>query len=555
MQRPQRSTIELGICLVLWLAVLACGSSAPPSGTPSQLPTPNPSSASGSPSPPSEGTVFDVEYGVPGLAEIYAATGVTSVKLQPVFGVWGHIEPEPGTFNWTVTDALVLEYQQAGFTDIQMLITAESPWASRRPPGLGDRGDSFPKDAYLEAYAAFVTAFVERYDGDGQGDVPGLLYPVRHYGIEREFTGFWPSGDAADYVRLLQIAYPAIKAADPQAKVLLVALLLTDIFDGSPSEAEVETRLDQESLLGYSREAMETLLAACDYYDMVDFHSLGDYSEIPPTVAWIRERLAALGCSEKPIWIGDSFSMSALTGYNDPFGIQDYRPFYPATEDTVDRVVALLESVADPDAPDHAAATRWLQNQMAQGLVKKLVVSAGEGLAGINIGNLEDWSVPNAPAVTIGLVRSMGTSVFMGMIDRKISNQQSGIPFDPLDPVTKYRLPGDPRPAYHALALFISQVGDYTAVADCGELPQGVWCYRFTTEAGFVWVLWYDDGGMTFPGETRPSVNLTLNDLNGPVLILPAPRSAEAPAGEKRDPENGSLTLSLDSVALFIIQE
>jgi hypothetical protein len=211
--------------------------------------------------------------------------------------------------------------------------------------------------------------------------------------------------------------------------------------------------------------------------------------------------------------------------------------------------------VADPDAPDHAAATRWLQNQMAQGLVKKLVVSAWEGLAGINIGNLEDWSVPNAPAVNIGLVRSMGTSVFMGMIDRKISNQQSGIPFDPLDPVTKYRLPGDPRPAYHALELFISQVGDYTAVADCGELPQGVWCYRFTTEAGFVWVLWYDDGGMTFPGETRPSVNLTLNDLNGPVLILPALRSADPPAGEKRDPENGSLTLSLDSVALFIIQE
>ena len=41
--------------------------------------------------------MFAIEYAVPGLAEIYANTGATYAKLQPIFGVWGNLEPEPGT--------------------------------------------------------------------------------------------------------------------------------------------------------------------------------------------------------------------------------------------------------------------------------------------------------------------------------------------------------------------------------------------------------------------------------------------------------------------------
>jgi len=35
---------------------------------------------------------------VPGLADIYAETGVTYAKLQPVYGIWGNIEPEKGKY-------------------------------------------------------------------------------------------------------------------------------------------------------------------------------------------------------------------------------------------------------------------------------------------------------------------------------------------------------------------------------------------------------------------------------------------------------------------------
>ncbi len=551
MKRTFSTRIRIGGMMLLLILSLSCQA-----GGLNLTPTPEGSPETpGPPEPPhpNQATLFSIEYGVPGLAKIYAEAGVKAVKLQPVFGIWGNIEPQPGQFNWSVTDALVAEYQQAGFTHIQLLITAESPWAATRPPSLGDKGDSFPQEIYLDDYAAFVASFVERYDADGVDDAPGLLYPVNHFGIEREFTGYWPSGDAEDYVRLLRIAYPEIKKANPNAQVILVALLLSDVFNGLPTPEEVDHRLSSPPLLGYSLDAMQTVLAACDAYDMVDFHSLGDYTEIPQTTAWLREKLTDLGCGEKPIWIGDAFSMSALTGYNDSFGWQDYNPIYPANAENVDEVVALLEAAADLASTDHGIATTWLQAQMARGLVKKLAVSAGERLDGINIGNLEDWSAGSATAINIGLVRSAGTSIFMGMIDRTISNQQAGTPYHLTDPVTRIRTPGAPRPAYLALSQFMTLVGDYSTVSRCPAMPAGVWCYRFSTPQETVYLLWYDSGELVFPGEKAPETAYHLAIEGDQAAVWRTPITAESIQPEYIYTNNGSLNLSLNETPLFVV--
>ncbi len=387
--------------IALLLAIIACGPAFPP--TPAPAPTSTPQSAI-----PNPQFTIALEYAIPGLAEAYAATGVTYAKPQPIFGMWGLIEPQPGQYNWKPLDDLVIEYQSAGFSGIQLLISAESPWASVNPPSLLNPGNTFPKEEHRDAYAAFVTRFVERYDGDGVDDAPGLLYPVHHYGIEREFTGFWP-GSAEDYVRLLRIAYPAVHQADPQAEVLTVAILMVDVFDGNPDAAELQRRLTTPiDVIRKSVPEIQSILAACDAYDIVDFHSLGDYTEIPPTAAWLREQLQANGCGEKPLWIGDAFSISALLGYGD-------RQAWPATAGTRDRVIDTLKLVADPSAAGHAEAKAWLYAQMASGLVKKIAVSADEGLPGINIGNLEDWKT-SLPAVDVLGVPLVGTSMFMGMV-------------------------------------------------------------------------------------------------------------------------------------------
>ncbi len=529
--------------LAIILATLACGTPTPPTSQPTDSPGNNVPLSN-------PDFTISVEYAILGVADTYAAAGVRYAKLQNVFVSWGNIEPEPGQYQWGPLDALVLEYQQAGFTGLQMDLAAHSPWAASAPPSLGNHGDTFPKEEYLDAYAAYVTAVVERYDADGVDDMPDLLYPIHDYGVEREFTGFWP-GTAEKYVQLLRIAYPAIKAADPEGRVLLVALLMADIFDGNPSQVEIESRLIIDT--DYMRKSVpeiRTILAACDAYDMVDFHSLGNYTEIPLTADWIRQELQANGCGAKPIWIGDAFPMSGLVGFG---GFVPPTPFAPVTPETRDAVVKLLRAVADPSEPDYATDQAWLYTETAIGLTRKIVVSAGEGLRGINIGNLEDWKT-GIPGMDKAAVPMLGGSMFIGLTDTTNTNQQpgGGLPFTGQD-WSKARRAGDPRPAYYALGLVTEKIGQFTTVQQL-DLGTGIWAYRFETPSGPLWVLWYDDRALYLPGETPSSVTVSLPFEAASALLTLPPTAIGQTESETQilQATGGILTLEVGATPVFI---
>jgi hypothetical protein len=535
--------IRMKRIFIVWIFLAAGGLACAQTQTPAPnalAPTASPAAATAAPPAAESPLTIGLEYAIPGLAAAYAPAGVTAAKPQPIFGMWGLIERTPGVFDWGPLDELVVEYQAAGFTGIQLLITAESPWASSDPPALLHPGNTFPKEEYLPAYVDFVTRFVERYDGDGVDDASGLLYPVHEYGIEREFSGYWPSG-AADYMRLLRVAYPAIHAADPQAQVLLAAILMVDVFDGDPEPAELQRRLAApQAGIRKSVPEIRKILAACDAYDVVDFHSLGDYTEIPPTAAWLRGELQAAGCEHKPVWIGDAFSMSALVGYNG-------RPAHPATDENVGRVIDTLTLVSNPSAAGHADAEAWLYALMAEGLVKKTVVSAGTGLRGINLGNLEDWKtgVPAADALGVPLT---GASMFMGMRDTRVTGRPSG------ESLPGYRAAGSPRPAFFALRLVNEKLRGF-AKAEKVDLVSGVWAYRFTLPSGPLWVLWFDDGKLHFPGEPAPSASVLLPFESARALVVRTPTSAGGEHPETRTVETagGGLALTLDPTPVFVL--
>jgi len=46
------------------------------------------------------------------------------------------------------------------------------------------RGRRKPYD--MDAYRRFVLALVERYDGDGKDDMPGLKYPIKYWEASNE---------------------------------------------------------------------------------------------------------------------------------------------------------------------------------------------------------------------------------------------------------------------------------------------------------------------------------------------------------------------------------
>jgi hypothetical protein len=103
-----------------------------------------------------------------------------------------------------------------------------SPWSGT--------ATALETDSYVvpdeQAWQAWVRAFVERYDFDGEQDMPGLTEAIRHWEVDNEpdlKNSLAPRGSSIDpesfctiaqYGRVLDLTAAAVRAADPSAQVL-----------------------------------------------------------------------------------------------------------------------------------------------------------------------------------------------------------------------------------------------------------------------------------------------------------------------------------------------
>ena len=171
----------------------------------------------------------------PGGSYPYVADlGVHWQRPHPGPFAWGSIEPEKGTYDWSEADAYVSESQ-----DYKILIDATiwpyADWDQKRchemlpeaPIGfMPTLGDYRGKPCDMDAYREFVRSLVDRYDGDGVDDMPGLVLPIKYWEVVNEpdlptgtpfFTG---DPTEADYLEVLQVTGQEIRGSDPDAKVL-----------------------------------------------------------------------------------------------------------------------------------------------------------------------------------------------------------------------------------------------------------------------------------------------------------------------------------------------
>ena len=148
--------------------------------------------------------------------DFVASTGASWLRLD--FD-WSSIERTRGTFNWSVIDRAVNEALARNLT-VLALPTYTPAWA--RPAGTTDKAP--PTDP--ANYARFVAEAARHF---------GARVKVWEIWNEPNIAPFWqPRPDAAAYTRLLQAAYPAIKAVDPAATVISGGLSpATDAGDGS----------------------------------------------------------------------------------------------------------------------------------------------------------------------------------------------------------------------------------------------------------------------------------------------------------------------------------
>lgn len=149
---------------------------------------------------------------------------------------WGMIEIEPGRYDFRLADHLVVGAQSQGLTYVGSVM----PYADWDLSSRGDtddvcehfleedffylaHGGAMDRYVDLDAFIAFLSTTVERYDGDGTDDAPGLQSGIHYWQIHNEPEGVDCGGfrdDVSAFVELMRRSYEAVHAADPEAVVL-----------------------------------------------------------------------------------------------------------------------------------------------------------------------------------------------------------------------------------------------------------------------------------------------------------------------------------------------
>ncbi|KXK60091.1 hypothetical protein AWW66_20770 [Micromonospora rosaria] len=207
--------------LVVALTATACSSDpeptpdpAPTSATPDASgPTTGPSAGPGPAGPPSVPNPFGAHWDWSRYEQFkpYLAKISGSATYQEI--TWCAMEPTQGNRDYAALDRIAQRSRDLGIT-LHIKIRTGVCWATGGTPqftrGQANKTESaMPLD--MATYQAFVTDIVKRY----------APYGVRQFAIENEVNApqYW-AGTPEDYKRLVASAAEAIRAADPQAKVV-----------------------------------------------------------------------------------------------------------------------------------------------------------------------------------------------------------------------------------------------------------------------------------------------------------------------------------------------
>jgi len=213
----------------------------------------------------------------------------------PLYAFWFLIQPNLGdpTYDWTLHD------QQYGSVPAGMRVLANVAPQGRFDQGRCLPGSWVPID--VPQYAAFVHATVERYDGDGVDDMPGLASPIRHWQVGNEPNDL----ETSDFDELQRITYLAIKQAAPESSVLIGGV--AGFPAGYVADFDVRYAPILERLSG-------------GFVDALDFHWYGtaggeyrlvDTLTSEDVLAHVRATLLGAGFApDLPLWITEMGSYS-----------------------------------------------------------------------------------------------------------------------------------------------------------------------------------------------------------------------------------------------------
>lgn len=238
--------------------------------TPTQTPTPTPEPSA---QPGAFGVAADASLTAQEFTDI-AQSGADLVRLeQPLY--WADVEPTQGERNWNALADLEAQMQAASANNLPVIVTLESAPAWAVPSG--DCGPVL-SDA-LPALAAFMQDVVQRYSSPPYNvhtwelwDEPDVDGEAGCWGIAEDYYSGY---GGVYYAAMLQAVYPVIKAADPNAIVLVGGLRLDCNPNNPPGTRDCTMSNFFEGILAGG---------GGSYLDGVSFHAADGFGIYP--TAW-----------------------------------------------------------------------------------------------------------------------------------------------------------------------------------------------------------------------------------------------------------------------------
>ncbi|HYV92350.1 MAG TPA: T9SS type A sorting domain-containing protein [Chitinophagales bacterium] len=409
--------------------------------------------------------------------------------------------------DFATTDGWVTRFQDFDF-ELVFYLTPNTPWSQVNniacANGAGD-DECAPDDQHVQDWIDYVKAVVERYDGDGVNDMPGLMKPIRFYVLPQEvsFSGSG-GGDADDangvafwddnmqhLISITKTTYDAMHDADPTGNSKLVGSggWFLDLYSDFPDYPDIEgptvtARLNGQNLFGstYQKgfDSLKVLLAGlndtvggtkCDY---IGWHPHTGWKATDQSFKFVKTYAPDL-----PIFIDDMWS-AMLTSWNGLFfTLKDgYCQFIGGDSIEGDFPTTGISSYQNLfyglDSGD-ANVTGWYNAKTAREAVKCFATCFGGGAERVAFSMTNDINPDN-----IFLYPFSQPYRYTGMTERK----DSGFA---------------PKPVMYTMRLMVDELFDFTAVQRLNvSSDPHTRVYKFTRARGTdCYVAWSESGWNT----------------------------------------------------------
>ena len=337
-------------------------------------------------------------------------------------------------------------------------------WMSSPKPDAASDTSHWGMTAF-EAWEDFVFNLVERYDGDGRNDAPGVTRPVIAHlmlGIEPEARNhfFINGGTVRAYDQILQGTYAAAKTASQEVRVVRGKSNLGNLFDDDPG---LETVLSVRNPDGIIDSLQNSLSLGGNHYDIFAVNFNDHFTGLAPLVNWLSATMADHGY-HKPFLVADA--RTTLYPRDNTKSESILPPRYPA---------GFMEIVDDPSHADYDVNKKLQQADEVRQTLRKILVALATGQHSIS------------PQPILGSL-----SIDYATDDRKYMWLYAGL-FDPYLYETTGDLGQAREPVYFALKQLMDMLIGASRNVEALQLGDHTFACMVTKAGNRMLFLWHED--------------------------------------------------------------